>query len=152
MNREKNILDKLNALYKKRTESKILKVKNKNTLLKEDIKDLEERIHNKKIRLKKLEDDFRESDENYERVKEVFYKRGINFTAINKNYNLKEWDNLLFNKQGELWSIVTKDGSELKILDKESSSLLGEILEDKNYSLVITRIEDKFIKIKLHLV
>ncbi|GAA0729757.1 hypothetical protein GCM10008905_30210 [Clostridium malenominatum] len=152
MRKENNFLDILNVFYKKINEKKINKIKAKNIRLEENIIQIKEEIKDKSIKLEKLEENFKDNNEKYKRIMEIFLSRGINFTIINKNYKLNEWENLVVNKRGDRWIIETKDGEKLKILDRDETSLLEDILKERNYSLVITRIEDKLIKVKLHVV
>lgn len=152
MRKENNFLDILNVFYKKINEKKINKIKAKNIRLEENIIQIKEEIKDKSIKLEKLEENFKDNNEKYKRIMEIFLSRGINFTIINKNYKLNEWENLLVNKRGDRWIVETKDGEKLKILDRDETSLLEDILKERNYSLVITRIEDKLIKVKLHVV
>lgn len=152
MRKENNFLDILNVFYKKINEKKINKIKAKNIRLEENIIQIKEEIKDKSIKLEKLEENFKDNNEKYKRIMEIFLSRGINFTIINKNYKLNEWENLVVNKRGDRWIVETKDGEKLKILDRDETSLLEDILKERNYSLVITRIEDKLIKVKLHVV
>ncbi|MBU5483850.1 hypothetical protein KQI86_05860 [Clostridium sp. MSJ-11] len=152
MNKEKNFLNTFNKFYMEKNKKKIKEIEKKNTEIEKRLKEMRGFLQSKQIELEDIEGKNNSIKEQYKRAKDIFFQRGITFTVINKGYGIKEWDNLLISKKSGLWIIQTKGGEDIKILDKEVSSLLEEILKDKNYSLVVTRIEDRFIKIKLHTV
>ncbi|MEW9096908.1 MAG: hypothetical protein AB2417_17670 [Clostridiaceae bacterium] len=152
MNKEKNFLNTFNKFYTEKNKKKIKDIEGKNIELEKKLEEMRGSLQSKQIDLKDIEDKNNSIKEQYKRVKDIFLQRGITFTVINKGYGIKEWDNLLINKKSGLWIIQTKGGEEIKILDKEVSNLLEGILKDKNYSLVVTRIEDRLIKVKLHTV
>ncbi|WP_315120724.1 hypothetical protein [uncultured Clostridium sp.] len=152
MNKEKNFLSNFNKFYTERNKKKIKEIEGKNIELEEKIKEMKEFVQSEQMKLEDIESENNSIKEQFKRTKDIFFHRGITFTVIDKGHGIKEWDNLYINKKSGLWIVQTKEGEDIKVLDKDTSNILEEILKDKNYSLVVTRIEDKFIKIKLHTV
>lgn len=147
----KNNSNILSRYYAEKKENKIKELDAKNKEYNEKIKDIHQRIENNTGILEKLKEENKEYKIKYERLKNIFYERGLSITIVNKNYNIKEWDNLYFKKKSDLLAIYLKDNKEVKLFDKATTVILEEILQDKKYSLVVTRVNDKFIKVQLHI-
>lgn len=147
----KNNFNILSRYYAEKKENKIKELDAKNKEYNEKIKDIHQRIENNTGILEKLKEENKEYKIKYERLKNIFYERGLIITIVNKNYNIKEWDNLYFKKKSDLLAIYLKDNKEVKLFDKATTVILEEILQDKKYSLVVTRVNDKFIKVQLHI-
>ncbi|WP_125154360.1 hypothetical protein [Clostridium rectalis] len=100
----------------------------------------------KKLQHLKLENEI--LTEKYLRIIELILDRGIIIDILNKGYKIKEWDNLYLIKRKETMVICSKNNEVIKIFNKEESKELEKIIKNKNYSIVVTRIEGKYIKIQ----
>jgi len=84
----------------------------------------------------------------YNSLKRVIKERGLIIDIINDNFYVKEWDNLSLSIEGDFFIIYSKRGEKLKELDKDTTSILQEIIrEEGRYSLVSIRVDSKHIKI-----
>lgn len=143
-----NILSKY---YARKKENKIKELDNKKKEYKRKIINIQQLIEEKTHRINKLRKENKKYKIKYERLKQIFYERGLTINIINKNYNIKEWDNLYLRMESNLLAIYLKDGKEVKLFDEGTTMILEELLKDKDYSLVATRVYEKFIKVQLHI-
>ncbi|WP_051541953.1 hypothetical protein [Clostridium lundense] len=147
----KDNLNILNKYYVKRNQNKIKELDIKNEKCEKKIKDTQQSIEKNEHILEKLKEENKDYKIKYERLKQIFYERGLVITIVNKGYSVKEWDNLYFKKRSNLLAIYLKDNEEVKIFNKEITLVLEELLQGKNHSLVATRVDEKSIKVKLHI-
>lgn len=147
----KNNFNILNKYYVKKKENKIKELDIKNEEYEKKIKYTQQSIEKNSTILENLKQENKDYEIKYERLKQIFYERGLIITIVNKGYNVKEWDNLYFKKRSNLLAIYLKDNEEVKIFNKDTTVMLEELLKNKNYSIVATRVSEKFIKVKLHI-
>lgn len=114
------------------------------------INDLKADILKKETEINKLQKENEELDKRYFRLKEVILKNGLIFSIVNKNYNVKEWDNLYIKTREDFLVITLKDGTEIKTIEGSKSKSLKKLLKGHPHSVVVTRIESNLIKAKLY--
>ncbi|MBE6068601.1 MAG: hypothetical protein E7211_13035 [Clostridium lundense] len=136
-------------LRKKKEKSILNSEKNIEKYLK-SINDLKADILKKETEINKLQRENEELDKKYFVVKEVILKNGLIFSIVNKNYNVKEWDNLYIKTREDFLVVTLKDGTEIKTIESFKSKSLKGFLKGHPYSIVVTRIESNLIKAKLY--
>lgn len=114
------------------------------------ISDLKTDILKKERELNNLQEENEELNKKYFMLKELILKNGVTFSIVNKNYNLKEWDNLNIKVKEDFLIITLKDGTEIKTIETLKGKSLKSLLKEHQYSIVITRIESNLIKAKLY--
>ncbi|SQB34582.1 hypothetical protein [Clostridium cochlearium] len=142
---------KINKYYFEKKKEKIQNLNEKSKQYIENIHKLEQKIKNKREEVGKLKEEYEELKEKYNRFINIFNERGITLNIVNKDYGLKEWDNLYFKRQGDIGFIITRYGTVVKSFDKNIADILEEILQEKESSIVITRITTNLIKAQLHI-
>lgn len=142
---------KINKYYLEKKKEKIQNLDKKNKKYSKDIYEMKEKIKSKREEVDKLKEEYSEYKEKYDRFINIFNERGITINIINKDYDLREWDNLYFKKQGNIGVITSKDGNIVKSFDKDVTDVLEEILHDKKSSIVITRVTTNLIKAQLQI-
>ncbi|MCY6355797.1 hypothetical protein [Clostridium sp. ZS2-4] len=121
--------------------------RNKEALEKEINKKIEEIDKNKEI----LE---REKFENsllkdrYNSLMRILSERGTILYIKNNNYNINEWENLHIIREKNRNFIASKNGIQLSELDERISKTFSEEIRNNEYRLVVTRVENKKIKIQ----
>ncbi|KAJ50287.1 gas vesicle protein [Clostridium tetanomorphum] len=115
---------------------------------KEEIEKLKDITEGKNKELQHLKLDNEILMEKYSRLMQLILDRGIAIDIINKNYKIKEWDNLYLVEKNNLISICSKNNEEIKMFTKEESYEIKNLIKSREYSIVVTRVEKKFIKIQ----
>ncbi|OFI01570.1 hypothetical protein CLOACE_20520 [Clostridium acetireducens DSM 10703] len=104
-----------------------------------------------KLKYNKIAYNNKELADKYEKLKHIFYKRGIILYIRNKNYNVNEWDNLHLKLEYNNYYIYTKNNELLYKFHEEETSVIREMIYNKPYSLIITRIDGNVLKLQLRL-
>lgn len=151
MNIKSDMLKNLNKHYKNRKDNELEYIESKNNEYKDTIKRLHERIKYKKEILNGLQEENISYKKRYEELKNTFFNRGMSISIINRGYNIKEWDNLYLKNIYNSTVVCLKDGQQVKLLDEKIAFLLEDILRDKDYSIVVTRVDNKIIRAQLHI-
>lgn len=114
------------------------------------INDLKTDILKKEKEINRLQKENEELSKKHFILKEFILKNGLTFSVVNKNYNVKEWDNLYIKIREDFLIITLKDGTEIKTIESLKGRSLKSLLKEHQYSIVITRIESNLIKAKLY--
>lgn len=147
--------DLLSKLIRKYNHSKSRKMNN-----------LDIRIEKLKLRLKSEKKDFDQLINEKEKLKEedkklnlvfnslmmILKSRGIIFDIPNKNFQVREWDNLYIKKLDNLYSFVNKNGVCLYVLEKKYSDVIEYIVNNYSYSIVVIRKNPHSLKVQLRIV
>lgn len=138
---------RVNDYYIKTKENEIKKLEEKKRLLEQQILNEKALLDENKALLIKREMESKMLTEQYESLVRMVENNGLTFDIENKNYEIKEWDNLTLAKRGTSYIILSKKGEELEMLNRETSFILEHLLsEKKNYSFVVVRITKKNIR------
>lgn len=143
---EKKLIEHL----RKKKEKSILNIEKNIEKYLKVINSLKADILKKEYEINKLQEQNVELEKKYFMLKEIMLRNGLTFSIINKNYNVKEWDNLYIKIKEDFLVITLKDGTEIKTIENFKSKVLKSLLNDHQYSIVITRIEGNLIKGKLY--
>lgn len=120
---------------------------NKKELEKDINKKIEEINKNKEI----LErEKFKNSllRDKYNSLMRILSDRGITLYIKNNNYNIKEWENLYIIIEKNRKFIASKTGIKLSELDERISKIFSEEIRNNQYRIIVTRVENKKIKIQ----
>lgn len=142
---------RINKYYLEKKKVKIKDLDQKNKKCKQDIYKVKQKIKLKENKIDKIKEEYNEYKERYDRFINIFNERGITINIVNKDYDLKEWSNLYLEKQGDIGVLLLKNGTIIKSFDKDVTDVLEEILKEKKFSIVITRVTNKLIKAQLHI-
>lgn len=120
---------------------------NKEAMEKEINKKIEEINKNKEILEKEK---FKNSliRDKYNSLMRILSERGAIIYIKNNNYNINEWENLYIIREQNRNFIVSKIGIQLSELDKRISKIFSKEIRNNEYRLIVTRVENKKIKIQ----
>jgi hypothetical protein len=138
---------RVNDYYIKSKENEMKKLDEKKISLEKQISVLKEELDNNKRLLSKKENESQLIEQQYEGLVRMVESKGITFEIENKNYDIKDWDSLNLAKRGSNYIVMSKKGDELEILDRETSFILRDLLNEKtSYSFVVVRVTSKSIR------
>ncbi|WML37614.1 hypothetical protein [Clostridium sp. OS1-26] len=130
------------------------------------INNLDSRKEKLKLKLKSEQSDFNNLINEKEKLKEedknvdlvfnslvtILKSRGIIFDVPNKNFQVKEWDNLYIKKSDNLYSFANKNGVCLYVLEKKYGDVMEYIVNNYSYSIVVIRKNPHSLKVQLRIV
>lgn len=120
---------------------------NKEALEEEINKKIEETNINKEILEKeKLKNSLLR--DKYNSLMRIIREKGAILYIKNNNYNIKEWENLYIIIEKNRNFIASKTGIKLSELDERISKIFSKEIRNNDYRLIITRIENKKIRIQ----
>lgn len=138
---------RVNDYYIKTKENEMKKLDEKKISLERQISALKEELDNNKRLLLKKENENQLIEQQYEGLVKMIESKGLTFEIENKNYDIKDWDSLALAKRGSNYVVLSKKGDELEILDRETSFILKDLLNEKtSYSFVVVRVTSKSIR------
>ncbi|ADL51335.1 hypothetical protein [Clostridium cellulovorans] len=101
--------------------------------------------------MEKLEESKKIMELDYANTIRHFKDNGVVWEIKRYNLPIKEWDNLFLEKTQGQYYIVTAEKQKLYSFDKEDSFVLGEILKEYNYNIVVIAVESRNIKVQFRL-
>lgn len=151
MKKREKVLSKFMNKYNNFKKQGIAKVENK-------IKDLSLKIKKESLKfdeLIKTREKFKEENNKYDEVYnsliEVLKLRGLLFNIPNKNFKVREWDNLLIKKINGRYELINKNKEPLYLFEEKYSEVIEHIMTEYYYSVVVTRIDRRYIKVQLRI-
>lgn len=138
---------RVNEYYIRAKENEIKKLNERRIDLEKQILLGKEKLDENKVILTKKEMESQLLEQQYESLVRMVENKGLLFDIPNSNYDIKEWDGLTLAKRGSSYIILSKKGDELEVLDKDTSYILKDLLDEKtNYSFVVVRVTSKNIR------
>lgn len=138
--------------YINQKNSEILKLEKKRNKYNENILKIKNALVKNKHLLEELQSNNDILKEEYNNLKKNLMQRGLIIDIINKNYHIKEWDNLYAVKNSKNYIVTNKQGEELLVFDSGFSHILHEVMGDTYFcSIVVTRVSEKNIKAQLRI-
>lgn len=130
------------------------------------ISNLDGRKEKLKLKINNEQNDFKQLIKEKEKLKEenkrvnsvfnslvaILKSRGIIFDIPNKNFQVREWDNLHIKKSDNSYSFVNKSGVCLYVLDKKYCETMDYIVKNYSYSIVVIRKNPHSLKVQLRIV
>ncbi|MCY6371944.1 hypothetical protein [Clostridium ganghwense] len=144
----KNIDSEILNKYIESKQNIINNLDNNRLLLEEEINRKKEEINRNKQILQKQK--FKKSllKDQYNSLLRILKERGVIIYIKDNNYSIREWDNLYIKKEKNKNFIVSKNGNVLNELDERISKVFSKEISSGDYRLVVTRVENKKIKIQ----
>lgn len=147
------ILSQFIKKYSDFKEKRIFKIENKGASLSLKIK-------KEKIKFEealKIKEKLKAEDEEYEKMYKslvrILESRGIILNVHNRNYKIREWDNLSIKKINGLYGLVNKsrENEIIYLFQKRYIGTIEHIVRNYRCSIIVTRMDKQYIKMQLRI-
>lgn len=142
-----------NNYYIKQKENEFRKLEEKKFKLSREIEQENIKLINNKEKLERLNLENEQMKNQYNSLKDMAINRGIVLGIENKNYKIKEWDNLFIEKKGNKYILLTKNREEIYSLEKDDFLVFQDLFsEGYSSSVIVIRVTPKLIKVQVRFV
>lgn len=151
MNKKERLTSKLVETYNRFKLKQIFNLDSKEKNLKVQFKnELDEfyKFSNMKEKLKQEEEIH---DKVYNSLIKILKSRGILVNIPNKNFQVKEWDNLFIKDINSLYSLISKNGDLIYAFEKKYNESIKHIVNECSYSVIVIRKNENSIKVQLRI-
>ncbi|MCY6484349.1 hypothetical protein OW763_08260 [Clostridium aestuarii] len=146
--KNRNIDSEILNKYINNKQSQITYLDNIKNDLESRIKKEKENIEKNIRKLEKLKFENSLIQDKYNSLYRIVKERGVNICIRNHSFNISEWDNLFIKSYKNKNIIISKKGLELEELDLKISNVFYREIQSNLYSLIVTRVDKRFIKVK----
>lgn len=101
--------------------------------------------------MQKLNEERKITELDYRNIIKHFKDNGVVWEVKRYNLPIKEWDKLFLEKYQGQYYIVTAEKQKLYSFNKDDSSIIGEIIKEYNYNIVVIAVESRNIKVQFRL-
>jgi hypothetical protein len=152
MSEKDGLLSKLIRIYNDSKNRKINNLDSRKEKLKLKLKSEQSDFNNLINEKEKLKEEDKKVDSVFNSLVAILKSRGIMFDIPNKNFQVREWDNLYIKKSDNLYSFVNKNGVCLYVLEKKYYDVMEYIVKNYSYSIVVIRKNPHSLKVQLRIV